>query len=177
MPVTPPILRRYRAGNNLFIGTGTYAGDGVKEALAAGFKQVITMDVRDSQVRWARDHYKDDPVEVWHGSPHAVLSKLLPTIKERATFWLDAHWSGVVSFILDELEAITTMRDDSPTILIDNLQRYRQLTYRTMDREPVTEAMLKTALLKINPDYLIESIDSPAGADEILTAVVLEIRA
>lgn len=160
--------------NPVFIETGTYHGDGVQQALDAGFNKVYSIELsRDlhSYCKVRFNHY--DNVYLLYGDSGGVLVELLKTIKEQTTFWLDGHYSGEDTAIgsqntplLRELEAIREHSIKTHTILIDDLRGWYKDThgFDTLD--------LMKKILTINPDYKF-TLEDGFISNDILVAKCL----
>ena len=114
--------------NNIFIETGTYQGDGVKQALWSGFNNIYSIEIDESRFNKCREMFKDcENVTIIHGDSGIELSTLLEKINEPVTFWIDAHYCAdgahigdKWSPIKDELNAIKLHHIKTHTILIDD---------------------------------------------------------
>lgn len=125
MPLPPDTLRQHARGTT-FIETGTYKGDGVRQALDAGFERVYSIELNDALFLEATDAFAGDSrVHVVHGDSALKLTSILADLGAcDATIWLDAHASGPLKYakgtpLLDELHAIASSRCTA-TILIDD---------------------------------------------------------
>ena len=79
--------------NPVFIETGSYVGDGIKAALDAGFKQVISIELSVFYYEACKERFKDDPrVFLYFGDSLIILPEILNGISKRCTFWLDGHF-------------------------------------------------------------------------------------
>lgn len=79
---------------DLFIETGTFTGDTLALAVAAGFKRLISIEYVEQYYRRALGTFRDHAnVKLFHGSSPEVLRRVLDR-RESATFWLDAHFQG-----------------------------------------------------------------------------------
>ena len=83
--------------NKYFIETGTFQGDGIAEALKAGFPHIISYGI-NSDFHARAERFKDYPnVRPLHKSS-ALLAEELKSIDAPATLWLDGstrqvrHW-------------------------------------------------------------------------------------
>jgi len=115
MPFTKETLEKHAQGST-FIETGTYTGDGVRAALAAGFSVVHSIELDPGLYARAEALFRDDPrVTIHHGDSADALPDILSKIPpgETCTVWLDAHASGPLpggrsggTPVLDEIQAI-----------------------------------------------------------------------
>lgn len=177
MPASVELFKRY--WNPVFIETGTYLGDGIKQALAADFPLIRSVELSDKLYednvrRFATRHN----VKIFHGSSESQLGKMIEDIPQPITFWLDAHYSAGItakgdenSPILKELRIIAAHPIKSHTILIDDR---RQIG--TADFDFVTEDQIKNAIRAINPAYAFSydtgSDSHPMFLNDIIVARV-----
>lgn len=183
MPLRPDVLRRFPA--RVFVETGSYIGDGVKAALDAGFERVITIEAKRESWELVRARFEGDPrVTAILGSSADLLTAAIDNVDERATFWLDAHWSGegtgglapfrdscVYSPVLDELAAIAAHPVKGHTVLIDDMRVFRDGVFADENEEPILPVRLMETLLDIDDRYEFELLDG-AEARDVLAAWV-----
>lgn len=129
-----------------FVETGTFTGSGLAHAAGFNFKKLHSIDVDASWVEKAQQRFKKDKrINVIQGRSSTVLRKLLPKIKGRILFWLDAHYPGEAgagdSFgkepddavrlpLEQELRAIAKYRKGyGDVILVDDLRIYEDGSY------------------------------------------------
>jgi hypothetical protein len=173
MPLNRHILAKYL--NPYFVETGTLKGEGVKSALAAGFPKVISIELSGALYAENRERFKDDPrVDLRLGDSGRVLAEVIEGIDSPITFWLDAHMNGLgqkpfelihdnstmgeqPTAALAELEAIARHPVKTHTILIDDIRNFKPGNYET----PLQQVI--DAVMRINPTYKIEYIDSWKG--------------
>ena len=114
--------------NPIFIETGTYIGDGVKEALDCGFETIYSIEIDYNRfLNCTKMFEKNDNVIIIYGDSGVELPKLLKKIDKKVTFWIDAHYSADGAYIGDkwcpikeEFEAIKDHHINDHTILIDD---------------------------------------------------------
>jgi hypothetical protein len=76
MPSNIEIFRKYR--NELFIETGSFVGDGSQQALDAGFKRVISIELSDKYFEMSKDRFINNPnVEIVKGDSFKILPYIL----------------------------------------------------------------------------------------------------
>jgi len=162
IPFSSETLRRHKHGS-IFIETGTFMGDGIKAALAAGFTTVHSIELDEALYTRAREAFKDDPrVTVWHGDSAEVLPRILEQIgAAQCTLWLDAHASGPLkggasggSPVLLELQAVASAPDTECLIMIDD----RRL-FGSAEWDFVTEPQAIDCLQSIPRTYEISHED------------------
>lgn len=78
-----------------FVETGSFDGRGAVFAVYAGFKKVYTIEVDSSRAVVARKRIMGFPeITLFEGDTIDVLPKILASLEERATIFLDAHPIG-----------------------------------------------------------------------------------
>lgn len=151
---------------NIFIETGTYHGDTSKKAIDFGFKKVYTTELQRHIYQIAKKNLKEEiesnKIELFLDKSADFLRKLLPSIKERATFFLDAHidygnydqektpkmnWCPLI----EELEIIKLHHIKDHIIIVDDL---RLLGKEGWGLEVQVDQIIKKAL-EINKDYQV----------------------
>jgi hypothetical protein len=181
MPLRPDVLCQFPA--RVFVETGSYLGDGVQAALDAGFERVITIEAQRKSWSHVRDRFAGDlRVTAILGSSADLLTAAIDNLDERATFWLDAHWSGegtggmapfrdscVYSPALEELAAIAAHPIKGHTILIDDMRVFRDGVFVDLDEELITPVRLMETILDIDERYEFVRLDG-AEADDVLVA-------
>jgi hypothetical protein len=128
MPSNIEIFRKYR--NELFIETGSFVGDGSQQALDAGFKRVISIELSDKYFEMSKDRFINNPnVEIVKGDSFKILPYILKNINQPVTFWLDGHHScGDTALgehwapLMQELDVIKEHPIKTHTILIDDMR-------------------------------------------------------
>lgn len=178
MALTKQILEKYKKEIDIFIETGSYQGDGISKALAAGFAQIYSIEFYDDRYKFCRDKFADQKnVSILQGNSPDVLSILLPTIKNRALFWLDAHYDAytpesahpkplIESFpLLQELEIIKKHTVKNHTILIDDRRGFNgklNLWHNVKEEDVINK------LKEISSNYIINFVDSKVYAQDII---------
>ena len=113
------VLKLKQHGNiKTFIETGTYRG--ATAVWAAGyFDKVITIELSPELLREAVIQHSEwcPTITFIPGNSKDELARIVPTLDERAIFWLDAHYSGASTVgveaecpLLGELEAIVSSK-------------------------------------------------------------------
>lgn len=164
MPITATKLKSYV--NPYFVETGTFLGVGIRQALVAGFPNVISIELSESLARNAQDKFRNySNVHVICGDACDVLWDVISTIQEQITFWLDGHYSGGVTAkgavddpILQELELIARHPVKTHTILVDDMRLYGA-------GASIQRGDVERLILAINPAYKISLMDGHVKAD------------
>lgn len=160
--------------NRIFIETGSYMGDGIQNALDAGFEEVYSIELAPNHYKQCRMRFKHNPqVHLYFGDSSVVLKTILETITEPVTFWLDGHYSwgttakGATNTpILKELEIIAQHPIKTHTILIDDVRQFGAMEFDYIERETIINL-----LLSINPNYTIYYQDG-YQKDDVLVAEI-----
>src|SRR5438477_2757262 len=101
MPASAQMFKRYP--NPVFIETGTYLGDGIKQALLAGFAKIRSVELSEKLCEEnVRRFANRANVKIYQGSSEGQLGYMIADIKEPITFWLDAHYSAGITARGDE---------------------------------------------------------------------------
>lgn len=172
MPISAEVLGKY-AYNDVLIETGTGGGAGIRAALEAGFKHVVSIEALLSSFNKATGmfrHYKN--VTLLYGdSAHMLRRLVLKQLQKEATFWLDAHASGQVRKGIDpcpllrELAEIAKHPIKTHTILIDDRRIFEEGISKWHN---IMEKDINKALLTINPMYKFSYEDGHAQRDIIV---------
>jgi len=184
MGISNRILNRFTY-NKIFIETGLgMSGIGVQSALALGFEKIYSIEFYPRIIELAKGKFRDCPqVTLIQGDSGQELAKLLTTIHEPATIWLDAHFDFTRGYVktypvpltdpfplLKELRAIEEHPIKTHTILVDDLIMIKK-GHPTWP--PIKEKDIREALLAINSDYNIYYVVGGTQAnrkDDILVA-------
>ena len=160
MPANRELFKKYP--NLIFIETGSYYGDGIQQALDAGFKKIYSMES-------STEFYKEcvrrfdgiRKVRLILGESQNVLKKLLIRINKPVTFWLDAH-NEVGSPLIEELRIIKQHHIKNHTLLIDDLRTW------SIEQNGFNTDILMTEILEINPGYVFTFEDGYIHGSDII---------
>ena len=166
---------------NVFIETGSAAGDGIVAALNAGFPIVHSVEVSDYYYNICAELFeRNENVFLHHGQSTDKLHKILFKINEKCVFWLDAHWCGGATGgegygipIMEELKIIANHRIKNHTILIDDMRLVRARNENEWAKFPHSIKDIVDFIMTINPNYVIsfeDTWDSAWFREEILIA-------
>jgi hypothetical protein len=139
------IWKQYKGDAKYFIETGTHYGGGLYTATIVGFEKYFSVDLHAEMINHCRDRFKDrlnDDIFLSCSSSSTWLGKLMPFVKEKSLFWLDAHAFGGGAPVFEELEIIGRNDIKDHIICVDDIPIY----YGDGQR-------VKDACLKINPNY------------------------
>jgi len=148
--------------NRIFIETGTSSGDGVVAALNVGFPIIHSIELSEYYFDMCQKLFQDEPTVNLHlGNSLDILPKILETIKEPCTFWLDAHWCGDRTggtleniVLMDELRIIANHHIKEHTIIIDDMRLVRNKAVEWKEF-PYTQDQIEDFLWEVNEDYRI----------------------
>lgn len=164
MPASKEIFEKYR--NPIFVETGSHLGDGIQQALDAGFGMIYSIELNPDFYQLCFDRFGDvDNICLLLGDTNILLKEVLKVINDPATFWLDAHYYNDDSPLIHELKVIGEHHIKNHTIMIDDLRCWSK-EVNGFDTE-----ILKEEILKINPKYRFAIEDGFVSGD-ILTAKI-----
>jgi len=165
--------------NKYLVETGTYLGEGIDEALANGFENIISYEIYyPTYLDAVRKYQSKSNVKLCFKSS-VTMSDEIMQINEPMTFWLDGHWSnGNTTFdpnyfypLLKELEVISNHPIKNHVLCIDDRRLMMKMEERSSECIGVTEDEVRTAIYKINPNYTIEYRDGYCKDDVIVAYI------
>lgn len=170
---TSEVFKRH--WNPVFIESGSCLGDGIENALQAGFTEIHSIELLPSYYQLCCNRFQNNPyVHLYPGDSSVVLNEILEHIDQRATFWLDGHysWNGTArgdtnTPILAELACIANHHIKNHTILIDDVREFGTVEFDFIELEDIIKV-----IKEINPDYEISYEDGYICND----VLVAEIR-
>lgn len=126
------LFRKYI--NPVFIETGSYTGEGIREAVEANFNKIYSIELSDKYFNMCCEKFKSNKnVHTIKGDSSIVLYDLIKDINENITFWLDGHCSegdtakGIYyTPLIQELEQIKKHHINTHTIIIDDLRLWKE---------------------------------------------------
>lgn len=102
------LFTTYKHGCDLWVETGTYKGDGVLAAIAAGYKSLVTFEISKKTSDGAVDRLSvmdlPDDISIKFevaSSKSEKFKSLVTGLEKSAVFWLDAHLMENRDFTLD----------------------------------------------------------------------------
>jgi hypothetical protein len=162
--------------NKYFVETGSHEGNGIKQALQAGFEHVYSIEVFPCFYEMCTKTFTENPnVKLFLGSSGEILYDVIKDIDSPITFWLDGHcnFGGDLKALgyeqcplIKELDLIKKHHIKTHTILIDDV---RLLGTATFEYISLNQIMKK--LLEINPNYKF-SYENGVVPNDILVAQV-----
>jgi len=172
MALTSNIFKKYM--NNWFVESGSHVGEGIQNAIVAGFKNIISVEISELYFKYCvgRFNGNKDKVHLYWGDTEDLLEGLISPINEPITFWLDGHNSGGntgcgkhESPLMQELEIIKNHPIKNHTIIIDDMRCWEKPHY-DFDRDDIIN-FLKT----INPNYEIIYENGTAANDIVIATI------
>jgi hypothetical protein len=178
MPSNIQLFRRHNY-NPIFIETGSYAGEGIKNAIFAGYKIIYSIELAEKHYNYCKSYFKyNDNVNLLHGDSLVELPNVLKKLNEPATFWLDAHYSGGdtdftnnLTPLMKELGIIKSHFIKTHTIIIDDLREWS----RDFPAIGFNVEDIKNKILEISPDYIFSFADGHIAGD-ILVAEIKKVK-
>lgn len=155
MPSNKETFSKYL--NPTFLETGSWVGDGIQQALNAGFKNVLSIELSEKYYNLTKQRFiTNENVKIFLGDSYKILPQILETIDEPITFWLDGHYmcgdSSHGDFwapLMQELDAIKNHKIKTHTIMIDDMRCWLEPNETHGFYTPDIINKLK----EINPDY------------------------
>jgi hypothetical protein len=171
MPSNTQVFKKYP--NKTFIETGSFMGDGIQQALDAGFEKVISIELSDKYYEICKNRFFNNTnVLIVKGDSYKVMPDILKDINESVTFWLDGHHScGDTALgdywapLIQELKVIETHKIKKHTILIDDMRCWQLPS----DVHGFYKDDIFKKLKDINPEYSLTYEDG-YQEDDILVA-------
>lgn len=165
--------------NKYFVETGSYLGNGISQALDAGFEQIYSIELAQHFYEICLHSFASFPnVHLFYGDSATSLSEVLTQIHGPATFWLDGHYSwgntarGKTNTpILMEIESIGKHRVKIHTILVDDIRQCGTVEFDFIELSEIIDA-----IMRINPHYKISFEDGGFPNDVLVAEVPLEWR-
>jgi hypothetical protein len=167
--------------NKYFVETGTHKGDGIQDAIDAGFEQIYSYEVFPPLYEISANRFKDyNNVHIYLKSSVNMFDELCQ-INEPITFWLDGHNSGYnnetgydnLNFypLVKELRTISKHHIKTHTICIDDRRLLKETNFNTPESIGFTENTIVNELISINPNYTIEYRDGVCKDDVIVAYI------
>lgn len=180
MPLPDGMLREF--AGPVFIETGSHRGDGIAQALQAGYESIYSCDVSPFAYGWCchRFRRRRSRVNLFLMDSREFLRYVRSWLTTSATFWLDAHWCGGDGEmdgkdqalaaqgrpLLDELDLLVGAHVTTHTLLIDDVRMMGQ------DDHFPTQAEVLDRVYAINSDYRVDYLDGRDHPSDILVARV-----
>lgn len=169
----PGNLEVFKKSNekNFFIETGCYIGDGIADAISAGYKNII--EIAEHYQRVCLERFKNNQnVNIIIGDSSEILYDTIKDIDSPITFWLDGHFSGANTGmgkyefpLIQELDQIARHSIKTHTIMIDDMRLFQDKKYG-FDKNMIIEK-----ILEINKEYKISYEDGYQEKDILIASV------
>lgn len=125
-----PKLTKFINKTKNFVETGSYLGDGIQLAITSGFKTIYSIEISEKYHKICTNRFRSNRnINLIKGDSLFELEKLIDSINEPFTYWLDGHYSqgdtgcGKLEFpIMIELETILKRKIDGEIIYIDDMR-------------------------------------------------------
>lgn len=175
MPAGEILFQKYLSP--VFVETGSYLGDGIQQAINAGFEKIISIELSDKYFSICKKKFENNSnVTLIKGDSAFVLYDVIKDIDSKITFWLDGHHScGDTALgaywapLMQELDAIKKHKRNDHIILIDDMRCWNV-------PNPIhgfSESDLVSKIKEIRNDYFLTREDSPVMTSDILVATLL----
>jgi len=159
MPSSTQLFSKY-SKNTVFVETGSYAGDGIQNAINSGYKQIYSIELSQIHYDMCKNRFKDrSDVFLIFGDSCEVLEPTISSIDQTITFWLDGHYScgktakgKYWSPLMQELQAIKKHKLNNHTIMIDDMRCWNE----NNPEFKFGKVQIEQKLLEINSNYKFE---------------------
>ena len=133
MPIINNLFERYK-NTEYFIESGSFLGNGILNAMDAGFKYIISIELSPIYYNQCMVKFgQNNRIHLYLGDTEDLLSEIISKIEEPITFWLDGHnsggntaWGKHESPLMQELEIIKNHSIKTHTIIIDDLRCWKK---------------------------------------------------
>ena len=104
----------------VMVETGTNLGNMIN-VQKRRFREIYSIELDDWLAARAKRKFAAFPnIHLYHGDSGKILPTIVPQLKEKALFWLDAHWGDISAPIREELECIYRHPVRDHVLLIDD---------------------------------------------------------
>jgi hypothetical protein len=181
MPITTEILQQTHIYSSVFIETGSHEGLTIDKALLAGYEQVKSIEISEHFYFKCREKYiLNNNIKLYHGSSYEILPRIIDQVKDRITFWFDAHYTGnkfeyygKICPVIEELRAISQHHRKDHIILIDDARLFKitgKLIHNFTGEFEISLNRVYDAIYAINPSYVIKRLPGLVP-DDIIAAI------
>jgi hypothetical protein len=161
MPISSSELIKFP--NRVFVETGSYAGDGIKAALKAGFQEIYSVDISPTQYDECCRIFQDEPrVHLYLDDCGTWLDKILNQIDEPCTIYLDANgWKFETEHPFDSaINALVRHGRQDHTIIVDDMNGDHLPAEHIHKAFADSNNGVAKQLRRINPNYVLKIMDS-----------------
>lgn len=167
--------------NPVFVETGSAGGNGIEQALKAGFEKIYSIELSEQFHQQCEQHFEREmesgQVTLIFGDSTYALPKVLAAVEGQTTFWLDAHGGyGKTAMgekmcpLMEELDAISEHTIKTHTILVDD-RRLFSSSDSCRWGSLVSEQVIQEKILEINSRYVFETLNGVVKDDVLLARV------
>lgn len=173
MPIQTNIFKNYP--NHYFIETGSYIGNGITQAIDAGFNNIISIELSYKYFILCKNKFQNYSfVNIIHGDSCEILSNVISNINKPITFWLDGHYSAgdtaigrYSSPLIQELTSIGCHPIKHHTIIIDDMRCWKKSDpLYNFDTSDVVKK-----IYEINPKYKLKYVDGYEKSDILIAYI------
>ena len=167
--------------NRYLFETGSHNGDGIQDALDAGFEEIHSYEVFPQWHNHCIERFKANPNVHLHFKSSVNMWEEIVQINEPITFWLDGHYSGTNNEtgydphnfypLLKELQEIGRHSIKNHTICIDDRRLLIQTNEQTPHSIGFSEEIIINLLKEINSNYTIIYKDGVCPNDVIVAYI------
>lgn len=150
-----------------FIETGTYLGETIF-TLEPYFSNLYTIELSELYYTNTKKQYNGHKINFLLGDSSTVFQTLLPTIPDKAIFFLDGHWSGGNTGqgdkdcpLIEEITHIYHLFKHDAIIIIDDVRLFGIDARAKGDQdwsEIHTETLLNILSNRISKMYYLDSV-------------------
>ena len=170
-------LKKY--ASKCYIETGSFHGDGIQDAIDAGFETIISIEITPKYYEECKYRFKDnDNVTIILGDSVEKLAEILKTLNHSCTIMLDAHWmwelsdhNGKIVPLLEEFEVIKEhAKTYNDTIMIDDMRCWTKEDFWYVDHQLTNEILIEK-VKEINENYIISFADGNVENDVLVAHI------
>lgn len=186
MPISIELLSEANKYSSVFIETGSHEGLTIDKALLAGFQQIKSVEITDHFYLKCREKFiTENRVKLYFGLSDQVIPRMINRVKDRITFWLDAHYTGdkfeyygKICPVIEELNTISKHNRKDHIILIDDARLFKitgKLIHNFTGEFEISLDRVYDAIYSINPSYVIRRLPGLVTND-IIAAIPKELE-
>ncbi|MCX5807284.1 MAG: hypothetical protein NT010_14680 [Proteobacteria bacterium] len=145
--IRPDFLKEIQliSGAEYFIESGTYLGH-TSDVASLIYKEVYTIELSKDLYSAAVKRFEGRPnIHIYQGDSAHIFPKMLPQIRGKAVFWLDAHYSKGATEkssnntpIIEELQTIKDSSIRDAVILIDDVINFQKISKNSVEYSSLT---------------------------------------
>lgn len=172
LPPNRELLKELKGNKTVFVETGSWRGDAIRQAIDAGYEQVYSIDIDQANTDFCKDRFRMktngyenvDGCRVYLATGDSAKVIWPALVNSQAVIWLDAHaqfleyepeYENPYPLLLELLEIKRFGRIDN-TILIDDILHLTHPDVTGWSRKTIEDSVYA-----INDRYKIEYIANP----------------